>query len=264
MSVMMKRVFCIAIMACMVFGLSGAEGMTVWEENAADEAFCLRRAQYPETVPSDGEHLDAWWAAYERRMGAEIPGKDVFVRFCCGSASALAQDGGNLVYSPVGLCFALRALARLTEGESRSQILAALGCDSLEALDARMDAIFLSIYEDDGESACVPGLSLWLDKSLSAAPGVLEALSDGYKASVFSGEMGDAGYDEALRAWVNRLTNGLMTGTAGEMRFTPMTVMSLLSTLYLRAAWVAPFLESATAPAVFHATAGDVETDFLL
>lgn len=235
----------------------------------------LAEPDYPEMAPypdyTDYEDdWDAYKAAssawYDSRAALEQPegyagGLEDF--FTATFRQFLSGEPENRAYSPLNVYFALGMLAELTNGQSRAQILGLLGSDSIEALRTQARAVWLGQYRDDGATETILASSLWLDAGLSYTQSTLDRLADTYYASSYQGEMGSEAMNQALQAWLNDQTGGLLEDQVGGVELSPQTVLALATTIYYRAKWVDEFSESATAPGAFHSPAGDVTCDFL-
>ena len=235
----------------------------------------LAEPDYPEMAPypdyTDYEDdWDAYQAAssawYDSRAALEQPegyahGLEDF--FTATFRQFLSGEPENRAYSPLNVYFALGMLAELTNGQSRAQILGLLGSDSIEALRTQARAVWLGQYRDDGATETILASSLWLDAGLSYTQSTLDRLAETYYASSYQGEMGSEAMNQALQAWLNDQTGGLLEDQVGGVELSPQTVLALATTIYYRAKWVDEFSESATATGTFHSPAGDVTCDFL-
>lgn len=235
----------------------------------------LAEPEYPEMAPYPDytDYEDDWDgykaasnAWYDSRAALEQPegyahGLEDF--FTATFRQFLSGEPENRAYSPLNVYFALGMLAELTNGQSRAQILGLLGSDSIEALRTQARAVWLGQYRDDGATETILASSLWLDAGLSYTQSTLDRLADTYYASSYQGEMGSEAMNQALQAWLNDQTGGLLEDQVGGVELSPQTVLALATTIYYRAKWVDEFSESATAPGAFHSPAGDVTCDFL-
>lgn len=214
---------------------------------------------------------DAWLEALEARNRIINPAKyrleenETIDGFITASTAQFLTGAGekNRVYSPLDLYMALAMLAETAGGDSRQQILDALGADSIETLREDAAAVWQNYYEDDAMGISVMANSLWLRDDMGYGQETLDTLAEKYYASSFAGEMGSAEYDQALRDWVNEQTRGVLTQQADNLSFDPATVLGLVSTLYFKAAWSEPFYTELNTQGVFHAPSGDVEAEFM-
>ena len=232
-------------------------------------AYAIARAEYPKMAPYPGEAggsaaYDAWRESVkaQRRDLGDTSALETF--FARSAQTFLTQEPGeNRVYSPLNVYLALSMLAQLTDGDSRGQILTALGSGSMDELRKRANGVWNASYRDDGVMTCILASSLWLDQDVSFNRDTLDALARDFYASSYRGEMGSEGFNRALQSWLNEQTGGLLKEQAENVELDPTTILALATTLYFKAPWADEFSEDWTAPQTFHTPAGDVETDFL-
>lgn len=179
------------------------------------------------------------------------------------AARALLSGQGNRVCSPLNVYMALAMLAEITDGDTRQEILAALGSDDLEDLRTQAKAVWRSVYRQDGAVNSVLANSLWLNEGSSFRQETVDLLADNYYASVYRGEMGSDGLNQALRDWLDEQTGGLLKNATKSARFSPDTVLALASTVYFQSKWKEEFSKSKTQEDIFHGLSGDTSVDFL-
>lgn len=179
------------------------------------------------------------------------------------AARALLSGQGNRVCSPLNVYMALAMLAEITDGDTRQEILAALGSDDLEDLRTQAKAVWRSVYRQDGAVNSVLANSLWLNEGSSFRQETVDLLAENYYASVYRGEMGSDGLDQALRDWLDEQTGGLLKNATKSARFSPDTVLALASTVYFQSKWKEEFSKSKTQENIFHGLSGDTSVDFL-
>ena len=158
---------------------------------------------------------------------------------------------------------ALAMLAEITDGDTRQEILAALGSDDLEDLRTQAKAVWRSVYRQDGAVNSVLANSLWLNEGSSFRQETVDLLAENYYASVYRGEMGSETLDKALRDWLDGQTGGLLKNATKSARFSPDTVLALASTVYFQSKWKEEFSKSKTQEDIFHGLSGDTSVDFL-
>lgn len=228
----------------------------------------LAEAAYPErpAYPQEGwgEEYDLW---YENMCERGLTGAELSAMTGWNTAAVrtmLSGHGdGNVVCSPTNLYLALSMLSEITGGETRAQILEALGVDSVEVLRAQANRLWNALYNDDGTYSLTLANSLWLQNRWEYRQEPLDILSEDYYASSFSGEMGSEEYDAVLREWIHQNTGNFLSDKTRDLGFDMETVIALASTLYFADKWELPFDEALTAPEMFHAPGGDVERDCL-
>ncbi len=242
-------------------------------ENTAGQAdFLAARAEYPERaayptdVSPDGYGAwDAWMDEQADRLDRAVTCRGALDAFFTDSIPHFLKGnaGENVVYSPLNVYLALGMLAEVTDGQSRQQILDALGADSIGILRSRVNALWNATYQDDGVTTCLLAGSLWLRDDTGYIQPTLDSLAENYYASAFRGPMGSEEYNAALRSWLNEQTGGLLKEYADGESLDPSTVIALATTIYFKAGWAEEFNTNATAPDVFHAPTGDVKCDFM-
>ena len=216
--------------------------------------------QYPREVNNDD--WDAWWESYQEKT-ADMTDPAAMTHWFTTSIPALMQDAGkeNRVCSPLNIYMALSMLAAVTDGQTRQQILDALGAESLELLQKQTAQLWTENSSDDGLVTSTLANSIWLRNGYSYNEETLQKLGEEFYASAFSGEMGTDAYNNMLRDWINEHTGNLLTEQASGLELAPATVLALVSTIYYRASWSDKFSSTATTQDVFHAPNGDVTVD---
>ena len=186
-----------------------------------------------------------------------------------GRSTALAiagMEGENTVYSPLSLWSALAMLAQCSGGESRQQVLTALGSDGLETLQEQVAQVWQGLYTDNGVSSLLLANSIWLNSSMegSYVEETLEALAQNYYAGAFAVPMGTAEADQAVTDWVSQQTHGLIGGEEPVVETKEYTLALLASSLYYKAPWAEEFSESQTWADTFTDAAGNSsQVDFM-
>ncbi len=238
-------------------------------------------AEYPASIPmpdqsdyltKDGEwDFEAYYDDYDRWMkdAGEKRLKNGEAQALLGCFSRISgeiltgADGENKVFSPVNVYLALSMLSEITDGTTRSEILSFLSADSIEALRRQASAVFMSVYENDGQTTSIPAASVWLRNDISYKPDALKTLSKDYFASSFEGEMGSPEYDAQIQKWLSEATGGLLDEQAKGVTFDPDTIIALATSLYFKAGWESEFSKSGTCTDVFHAPSGDTQAEFM-
>ena len=234
-------------------------------------AYAVAEAKYPKMAPypsgiflySDAA-FDAWREsvnAQRRDLGDTSSLQTFFAR---SAQTFLTGDGGrNRVYSPLNVYMALSMLAQPTGGESREQILALLGSDSMDSLRRQASDVWNSNYRDDGVLTSILASSLWLNRDVKFNRDTMDTLARDFYASSYRGEMGSAGFSKALQSWLNQQTGGLLQEQAGNIELDHKTILALAATVYFKAKWNSEFSKEDTMPETFHAPDGDIEADFM-
>ena len=170
-----------------------------------------------------------------------------------GVATLRSGDGPNVVVSPSSLVTALAMLGEGAVGDQESAPFdAALGAAGQERTDA-VGSLLTALSRFDGDPAVVQADTLPAtpvlhtaqrlvmddDADRSPAQTFLDRLQQGYGAGVLVTDLGSAKGMDALSAWVDENTGGMVKETA--ITPDPDTVAVLQDALVLAAAWQQPF-----------------------
>ncbi len=209
-----------------------------------------------------GEAMTKWNEANEKRLEAAQNAPDIGA-FTRGLYAELmrGEAGNNVVCSPASVYIALAMLAEVTGGETRAEILKALGASDIGTLRNGVAALLKAETVDDGVQTSLIGNSFWLNESIKYKEEPLKALAEIYGASSFRGDPNDEAFKQALRDWLNENTGGLLKEAAKGVE--PGTLITLANTIYFKARWENEFPKSLTKDDVFHAVSGDKKVPFM-
>ena len=236
----MKKLICILLVSIMLLA-SGCTGSMF--------AVVLAKRSVPKA--------DAREAAAEKAEAAGVIGltESLF--------PALYKEGENLAYSPVSIWLALAMLAETTAGETRDEILAALGADSIEkARTAAETLITAETFKEKG-GECAIANSLWMNGSINYNRDTLDTIGESFGADSFSGDPADPKYSKALREWLDRNTNGLLKDCVENVSLDPSTVLAIASTVYFDAEWEDEFKKDSNSQGVFRSPQGEITCEFM-
>ncbi len=177
--------------------------------------------------------------------------------------TALYEEGENLAYSPVSIYLALAMLAETSAGETRAEILAALGADGIEEVRGIAKALLVSETIKEEKAECSIANSLWMNESVGYVRPTLETIAEIYRADSFSGDTADPSYSKALREWLDKKTNGLLEDCVKGVKLDPDTVLAIASTVYFDAEWRSEFEKKDNFEGVFRSPNGEVPCEFM-
>ncbi len=288
----MRRILSLALASILL--LAGCAGGTQFSGGTGEPdgkepkkmSYTLAEPIYPEfpkqpQMPAEGPvgGWEVYQEAYDKYMDAltALRGEDsgvseaehaALTAFAARSTPlALAgREGENAIYSPLSLWSALAMLAQCAGGESRQQVLDALGADSVDTLRQQAELVWRSLYTDDGLSALILANSVWLNSALEGAyvQDTLDTLAKAYYAGAYAVPMGEPEADQAVTDWVKKQTNGLIGGDQPVVRTNVDTLALLVSSLYYKAAWVNEFNAGQTEEDTFTDAAGnETRIDFM-
>lgn len=274
----------VAAVVAVALLVTGVPGMENGGGPLAGSAYAIARPTYPDLpqYPAEPaldteaaweryqEEYDVYWNAWrdyrdEVPTLSETPKLEEALAAFTGESTALALAGeDNRVYSPVSLWFALAMLAETTGGETRQQVLDALGAEDLDQLRDWADILWHALYQNDGVATTLLGNSIWLNENVTFHQDVLENLAEHYYASSYQVPMGTDEADQALADWVAEQTKGLIGSDGKVLETTPDTLNALASTLYFQAGWSDEFNDRLTEEDTFTAADGaETRVDFM-
>jgi serpin B len=174
----------------------------------------------------------------------------------------LGTAADNTVFSPVSVAAALRLALIGARGETAAQIATALHLTGPAAAGEGLRLLSAAVAEagsaaGGGDRAAVTFRApntMWVQAGLPLEPSFTSQLRDVAAVAVRQADF--RGAPEAARTEINRLiaeqTANKITGLLGPGSVGPLTRLVLANAVYLKAAWAAPFPESATGDAPFY------------
>ena len=229
-----------------------------------------RQMQRPDR--DDYEDRDAWRADLDQWEAERIlqsnTTKDALVSlqafFTDGSRQFLSTQGSeNALWSPINAYIGLAMVTELTAGDSRQQILDLFGVDDIETLRQQVGAIWETVYYDNGHEISTLANSLWLEKGLKYQQETMDNLAHYYYASVYQGDLGSQKVNNAIGAWLNNNTGGMLKNATENINLSPDTILALYSTIYFQAKWQDQFNEARNTKDVFQTPDGDITATFM-
>lgn len=210
------------------------------------------------------EQWDVWLADRDQRqaeLDAALPQLTSFF----GETITAYMTGAteNRVWSPVNAYIVLAMLAEVTEGNSRTQILELLNTADLDTLRTQVEAVWETLYKDDGNEICTLANSLWLDKDVEYVQEAMDNVAYYHYADIYQTDLSSSKAGKALRAWLSNNTGGLLKDKTGSASFPPEAVLTLASTVYLQSKWANEFSSGNNTTGIFHAPGGDVEVTYM-
>lgn len=184
----------------------------------------------------------------------------------------LRQTGvdANKVVSPWGAMLALQMLRAGAGGNTAAELDAVLGAtddDAIAAMIGQLDRVDGNPGDVDKENPPTPPVfheatGIFIDESLDVGQDYLATLGRVFDSGVYPVDFAESQTEAAINRWLSINTGGRLTET--PTTYDTETVISLLSTVFLAAAWQQPFSPASTAPADFTSTTGSVgEVDMM-
>ena len=187
----------------------------------------------------------------------------------------LAQNSGNLFFSPYNISTALAMTYAGADGNTASEMETALhfslGQPKLHqafnatayALAAREMQLAENAMSGDGLKLSTDN-QVWSRKGAHFLDSYLDLLAQNYAAGLFLLDFGDPEQARAvINGWVARQTHERVPKVLPEQALGPNTPLVLTSVIYFQGSWLWPFETSLTDAADFHSIAGDTQVQMM-
>lgn len=190
------------------------------------------------TILATAEHKDVM----DRLEGAENNSAAI-EKFSKNLLPYMMKEGEDTVVSPINIYVAFAMLAEVTDGDTRQEILDALGCENIGELREIAKALIKANDYDNGALTSLMANSMWLrdDEKFTYNQETLNKIADEYLAESCSGEMGSEDVNLALQNWLNENTGNLLKEQASNITTSPDSILTLASTIYYKGSWCDDF-----------------------
>ena len=258
----MRKIVSLAIISILILTMLGAcagTGMKTTEAVLPKQSYGGSLVQFME-----GDNYSKWIEARREYLNAsrEIqPGLMPFYGELMETVLSAKEE--NTVCSPVNVYIALAMLAETASGDTRQQILDALGASDIGTLRSNVKNVWNANYSDNPAIKSQLANSLWLRDDLKYSKDILETLAEDYYADSYVGQFGSDEMNKALGKWTDDHTGGLLRDYTKDMKIDDENVMELVSAIYFKGTWTEPFREEDTEPEVFHGKSGDTQCEMM-
>ena len=218
------------------------------------------------TTPSAATEWPSWEGEEAIKSEDMRPFARDFNTFSYSSAAKLFSLGGsagtNTLYSPASLYMGLAMLSECTAGDTRGEVLSALGMGSYTNLGGYSDRMFRWFYEDESPAEVFMSNSIWIDKTqVDPTEALMTTLQDDYHAHAFAVDFKDPKTGDIYTGYINNATRGMLGGEAPPES----SACILLNTLYFESSWQSPFSTDLTHADTFNkADGGKVTASFMV
>ena len=159
------------------------------------------------------------------------------------TAEVYADTAGtkNFVISPVSVYMALALATECAAGETRDQILNAVGVtyEEVQNFTKYLYACCNAEYKSNGlvnQTSAAKELSnsIWVDDNATLTESGINNLATNYNCDMFSVDFGSSEAEKAIRAYIKDKTHGLIDSAPN---LSPKTLITLINTFYLKDVW---------------------------
>jgi serine protease inhibitor len=164
----------------------------------------------------------------------------------------------NLCFSPLSISAALSMAYIGAEGESASEMAAVLHYPTSQGLVARSFGLLKEEIDSRGQGQIYTANGLWLQKGISLESPFADAMSRDYCGNLHQIDFAKSPQKSvaAINRWVADQTEERIQEILEPSDITLATRLALVATLYLKAAWKAPFQSSQTQLLPFYLEGG--------
>lgn len=168
-----------------------------------------------------------------------------------------ASQADRVVVAPMSAQMQLSIIANVCGPELRSQIVAALGTDDLEAVNSLAYKMANVLPQVDSQVDFTEACSVWATDRHALNGAVSARLGEVFGIAP---EVCDFTKAEAcalkINGWVNDKTQGMISSIVTPADFNSELLAVLANAEYFKGAWTRPFMAENTKEATFHGTAG--------
>lgn len=176
----------------------------------------------------------------------------------------LGERTDNWLVSPFSLQCALGMLSNGANGETREEILHALGLSqySQEEVNAYFRKLIEGLSTVNSAIAVKTANSIWGNAGVSFKDDFQKTNIENYAATVSQLDFSDPSAVDQINAWCNQTTEGLIPSILDEVN--PSATVYLLNSLYFKARWESEFAPEKTQQGDFTTSSGEtVKADFM-
>ena len=184
-------------------------------------------------------------------------------------SAALLSGKQNRNLSPISVYLALAMLTEGAAGETQAELLALLGCKSLEELRGVCGAMLATFSIAEEHSTLDIHNSLWMADEIGGEPvafkdAFLKSLSDNYGSEANTVRFGTESAKKQIADWITAHTRGKIKISPDALDFDPSTLAVLINTIYLKDGWSETFDPSRNESDTFYAPDGEMQVDYMV
>lgn len=148
------------------------------------------------------------------------------------------QSENNFAVSPISVYMALSLAAECANGDTRAELLSALGV-SYEELQKHFPTLYRSLEAEYKRGTKTTGMlnltnSIWIDNDVSVKQPCIDELSNRYYTHSYSTDFQKDDANKAIRSFIKKQTKGLIDK---NFELDRETVFALINTVYLKTIW---------------------------
>ncbi|KAL6658645.1 hypothetical protein ACP70R_004231 [Stipagrostis hirtigluma subsp. patula] len=202
-------------------------------------------------------------AAEEGDMNACQSGQTALAARLLGRfAAGAADDGSNLIFSPLSIHVALALMSAGASGSTLDEILAVAGAPSREELMAFVSRDMVERVLADRSGVGGPCVSFacgaWTDKRRPIKPAYRDTIVGTFMGRASTVDFRDHPVEsrKKINTWVAEVTKGLITNIVSPYQQSTNTVSIVVNAIYFKGEWCDPFEKANTVRRRFHRLGG--------
>ena len=153
--------------------------------------------------------------------------------------------------------------AELASGNSRQQLLDALGVADTQQMRQQIHTLWESVYQDDGNEICTLANSLWLDNQLDYTQDAMDDLAYYYYTDIYQRDLAKSRTQKDIGNWIAGNTGGFLKKNAIRVQLPEVPILALYSTIYFQAKWQDEFNAGNNTEEIFHGAVKDTTCTFM-
>ncbi|CAN6371467.1 unnamed protein product [Urochloa humidicola] len=173
-------------------------------------------------------------------------------------SAASADEGDNLVFSPLSIHVTLALMSTAAAGDTLAEILRVAGAPSREALAAFVRATVIDRVLADQSAIGGPSISFacgaWTDKRWPLRPAYVDAVVGTFKGNCWAVDFAQKPTEsrKQINACVAKATRNLITEVLDPKDKNPLTAHVIANAIYFKGEWRNPFKKEYTVDREFH------------
>ncbi len=183
-----------------------------------------------------------------------------------------SDSSENILFSPLSLSCALSMLVNGAEGDTKNQIIEAMGVND-ETLNTTYNQLInlLNSYSKEKDlgseekvktTEIITANSAWFNKNVNVEKDFVDTLKKYYDADTMNVDFSDENTKDLINEWIEEKTNNIIKDTIEETY--PIDIAYLINTLYFKGTWRDDFNEELTKKTPFYLADGsEVEADMM-
>lgn len=174
-------------------------------------------------------------------------------------AEAEKRGHDQLVLSPISLSMWMTTVSNGAAGESKAQIVRALGCDpdDVESLNRLNIKLLEELPEVDKETIVELSNSIWLDYGFTVKQTFIDNCMDACKAEFYDTDLYSGECVAAINQWCKDKTHGLIEDAVSNPMYSD---VEFLNATYFKGLWTNKFDKDCTKEEEFRNLDGSVST----